>query len=354
MSVDSVSGEGTEFLPFYDGEIGWKDYLNEKVSGCAREVIHFNSYLRQSLELNIAPLHPGEYGQTRYKFQEVICRFFWTITYFPTWMGTLPFAMFASVISSGLNLVRSNSYNVSKGDFKGELNQNPKTFLLNPHMLTGATPQKEAGLTVSGDRYDRLVSTIRDNNPDVAFLPEVNRYNAPALISDLKDRYHFFFSGMGERMVGEDASFFIAFRGNLIRPPEFLSSRTQEWFMGKGSFIMETEERVYACMYRPSKEDWSDVLNREFGKKEVILMGEMDPANHVLLEEKGFRSMIPKDREVLTTAPYEKYHGTDEGKPTTISFFYMNCPKGKTDVVPMHDPEKISEALSDHALILHR
>ncbi|MCB1110800.1 MAG: hypothetical protein KDK64_07435 [Chlamydiia bacterium] len=354
MSVEATSGETTESLPLFDGEIRIKDWVSEAITSLATQVIHFNSFQRQSVELTFAPFHSGEYAQTHLMIQELARRVARLAICFPTWMATLPFATVAALATTVGNLAHSSLYRTKCGDFKGETSLHPKTCLLNPRMLTGIAPQKAAGVELGSERYDRLVDTIRDNNPDVLFLPEVNRFTAPSLIKDLYDRYHFFFSGMGEKMVGEDASFFIAFRGELIRPPEYIPFREQGWLMERGYFIMETKERTYVCTYNPTPKNWSEILTKEYGDKEVVLMGEMSSEDCYLLTDAGFVSMIPGGYPTITAAPFIHYHGTEEGKPTSVPFLFMNQLKGKTEVVPMHDSEKIAEALSDHAMILHR
>lgn len=355
MSIEATSGEGVDNIPLFDGEIGVKDKVNEKITGLAAQVIHLNSYLRQSLELDFAPLHSGEYGQTSSLIQEVVGRIVRFVICFPSWMGTLPFAAAAAAITAVGNFSHRSPYRTTHGTFSGEINKSPKLCLLNPRMLTGVNPQRNAGVSVASDRFDRLVSTIRDNNPDVVFLPEVNRFNAPSLAASLKERYHFFFTGMGEKMLGEDTSFFIAFRGNLVKPPEYIPFRKQDWLMDRGYFVMETEERIYVCTYNPTRGDWNEIFSREFGdKKQVVLMGEMEPEDGELLLQKGFVSGIPKNAQTTTSAPYMHYHSVEEGESTSVPFLYFSKMEGKTDVVPMHGSENVAQALSDHALILHR
>lgn len=355
MSVEAASGEGVDSIPLFDGEIGVKDRVNEKITGFATQVIHFNSFCRQSYRLSWSIRHCGEFGQNSTWLQESIRRVVRTIVAFPFWLGTLPFAAAAAFTTAVGNLSHSSRYRTTHGTFSGEINKSPKLCLLNPRMLTGVNPQRNAGVSIASDRFDRLVSTIRDNNPDVVFLPEVNRFNAPSLAASLKERYHFFFTGMGEKMLGEDTSFFIAFRGNLVKPPEYIPFRKQDWLMERGYFVMETEERIYVCTYNPTRGDWNEIFSREFGdKKQVVLMGEMEPEDGELLLQKGFVSGIPKNAQTTTSAPYMHYYSVEEGQSTSVPFLYFSKMEGKTDVVPMHGSENVAQALSDHALILHR
>ncbi len=355
MSVESANGEGVDNIPLFDGEIEVKDKVSEKITDFAMQVIHLNSYLRQSLELNFAPLHSGEYGQTSSLIQEVVGRIVRFVICFPSWMGTLPFVSVAAAITAVGNFFHNSPYRTTHGTFSGEINKSPKLCLLNPRMLTGISPQRNAGISVRSDRFDCLVSTIRDNNPDVVFFPEVNRFNAPSLAASLKEGYHFFFTGMGEKILGEDTSFFIAFRGALLKSPEYVPFRKQDWLMERGYFIMETEERIYVCTYKPTREDWNEIFSREFGdKKQVVLMGEMESEDGEILLQKGFVSGISKDAQTTTSVPYMHYHSVEEGESTSIPLLYFSKMEGKTDVISMHGPENVAEALSDHALILHR
>lgn len=355
MSVEAVSGEGVDTIPLFDGEIGAKDKVNEKITGFAAKVIGSTSYSWQSFVwFTFSHLHSGEYGQTKSTIQEVVGRIVGVIQV-ALWMAKIPFAAIASVVTAVGNFSHSSPYRTTLGTFNGEINKNPKLLLLNPRMLTGINPQRNAGVSVASERHDRLVSTIKDNNPDVVFLQEVNRFNAPSLAASLKERYHFFFTGMGERMLGEDTSFFIAFRGALVKPPEYIPFRKQDWFMERGYFVMETEERIYVCSYNPTLGDWNEILSREFGdKKQVVLMGEMEPEDGEILLQKGFESGIPEKAQTTTPAPYMHYHSVEEGESTSVPFLYFSKMEGKTDVIPMHGSENIAQALSDHSLILHR
>jgi len=153
-----------------------------------------------------------------------------------------------------------------------------------------------AGISVENERFDRLVSVILDNKPDVLFLPEMNRFAASALAAKLKENYHYIFTGMGEKILGEDTSFFVAFRWELQAAPEYIP----------------------------------------------------------FLVEQGFVSKTSPGSELKTSLTYEHYHGTEEGLDPYEPFFYVKNIENMADVVPMHSEEKLSEALSDHALILHR
>jgi len=356
MSVEAASGKGVESIPLFDGEIGYKDRLNEKITGFANRVIQVNSYLKQCCLLAFMPFHSGEYGQTHYEFQEVARRVTRFILAFPAWLGTLPFATVGTVAAAVGNYLHSRAYRTTCGTFHGDVHKNPKLFLLNPRMLTGTSPLREAGLSLGNDRWDRLIATVWDNNPDVVFLPEVNRFTASSLTEVLKERYHFFFTGMGEKAYGEDVSFFIAFRGDLVRPPEYIPFTSQDWMMERGYFVMETNDRIYVCTYNPVQSDLEEICARDFGDKKVAIMGEMDRDLKEVLIEKGFVSGIPEEAELTTLAPYAYFHKQEEEEPDIKEepFLFFKGIQGKTDVVPMHDVKKINEALSDHALILHR
>jgi hypothetical protein len=182
----------------------------------------------------------------------------------------------------------------------------------------------------------------------------MNRFAASDLASKLKENYHYIFTGMGEKILGEDTSFFVAFRGELQAAPEYIPFENQNLMMERGFFVMETKDRIYVSTYRPNANDWSEIFARDFKDKQVVLMGEMDPEDAPLLIEQGFVSKTPPGTELKTSLTYEHYHGTEEGLDTYEPFFYVKNIENMADVVPMHSEEKLSEALSDHALILHR
>jgi len=80
----------------------------------------------------------------------------------------------------------------------------------------------------------------------------------------------------------------------------------------------------------------------------------MDPEDTPLLVEQGFVSKTSPGAQLKTSLTYEYYHGTEEGLDPYEPFFYVKNIENVADVVPMHSEENLSEALSDHALILHR
>jgi len=208
----------------------------------------------------------------------------------------LPFATLSSFAVVAANRFHSSPYRTTVGSFSGDSSKDPVVGLLNPRMLSKLSSQKMAGISVENERFDRLVSVILDNKPDVLFLPEMNRFAASALAAKLKENYHYIFTGMGEKILGEDTSFFVAFRWELQAAPEYIP----------------------------------------------------------FLVEQGFVSKTSPGSELKTSLTYEHYHGTEEGLAPYEPFFFVKNIENMADVVPVHSEEKLSEALSDHALILHR
>lgn len=354
MSVEGIESGEEKGISLFSGEKSYRDGVCEAISSFASRVIQLNCFCKRGVLQTFTPIHVGEYGQANSLVLEVAYRAMRFAIATPTWMGTLLFSTCASMMAAVANGIHSRSYRVTCGTFDGELSKKPKLFLLNPRMLSGLNPLKKGGVALGGERFDRLVSTIRDNNPDIVFLPEIDRWNASSLTGLLKDQYQFFFTGMGEKALGEDASFFIAFRGELVKPPEYISFKKQGGFMERGYFIMETVDRVYVSTYLPKREDWDEIFSRDFGGKKVTLMGEMDLELEEYLREKGFVSSLLEGVELTTSAPYNHFHGKEREGIKEGPFLFLSQVGGETEMIPMHDIEKIDEALSDHPLILHR
>jgi hypothetical protein len=104
-----------------------------------------------------------------------------------------------------------------------------------------------------------------------------------------------------------DASFFIAFRGELKKAPQFIPYKSQDLVMERGFFTFETADTVYFCTYRPSLDDLKEICERKVEEKKVALVGDMAFERNSLsfqyLEKQGFVS------------------GLKEGTPTTTCIF---------------------------------
>ena len=355
MTIEGV-GDSEEVVSF-EYERTYRDSLAGLVTTIAQGLITPFWLLQESLHYSIIPIHSGEYGQNHSKVQEVVKRAFWAIFFkIPAFGISLPFAGIGVFLTGIGNKLQTKVYRVDHGIFNGEMNKNTKLMLLNPHMLPGGISLWNQGLTPASDRLDRLVSTVRDNNPDIVFLPEVNASVRSSLRKAFNDRYHYFFSNMGRRTLGMDASFFIAFRGTLKTIPQFIPFKNQDLVMERGFFAFETHDTRYFFTYHPTLEDLKEICAQKMNGKKAVLMGplgfERGTPLFAYLEKQGFISGFKERTFTETNAPYlHLYKIEEEDKKVENGTIFIKG-KGISEAVPMHLDSKIDEALSNESMIL--
>lgn len=356
MSVEGVSDSG-EAIPF-DQEWTSRDYLASLVTKVGQGFITPFWLLQESFHHSILPIHPGEYGQSRSGLQEVIMRVFWGAVFkAPTTLFSLPFAGVGVALTVIGNLLETKDYRCDSGAFKGELNKDTKLMHLNPHMLRGGIPLWKQGLMPASNRLDRLIATVRDNNPDIVFLPEVNASIRSTLRGALNDRYHYFFSNMGRRTLGLEASFFIAFRGSLKSVPQFVPFKSQDFVMERGFFTLETQDTRYFFTYHPSLEDLKEICAQNMEGKKIVLMGDLGfekgSPSFEYLQKQGFVSNLKERVTTETNAPYlHLYNIEEEEKKIEKGMVFIKQGKGVSQVAPMHLKSKIDQSLSNQSMVL--
>ncbi|QVL56973.1 MAG: endonuclease/exonuclease/phosphatase family protein [Simkaniaceae bacterium] len=354
MSIEGIS-ESEEVVPFeYDKS--YRESLAEAVTKIAQGCITPFWLAEASLHYTFLPLHSGEYGQNRSAIQEVVRRVFWGMFKVPTFIMSLPLAGLGIVLTGIGNLLQTKNYRADCGTFKGEMNKDTKLMMLNPRMLPGGLPYSMAGLTPASDRLDRLVSTIRDNNPDIVFLPEINASVRSSLRNTLNDRYHFFFSNMGRRTLGMDASFFIAFRGTLKNTPQFTPFKNQDLAMERGFFSFENHDTRYFFTFLPTLEDLKEICAEKMDGKKVVLMGDLGfergSPSFEYIEKQGFISGLKERTPTETNAPYLHLYEEDQEENKVEKGMIFIKGKGVAEAIPMHLDSKIDEALSNQSMIL--
>ncbi len=338
MSVSAIIDEEVEDFKL---ELTWKDTVSGVTSAIATFIMQRGWSLAGALYSICLPLHSARYGQTTSKVQEVFRRLFCLVWAPPFAMVPLAFTS----VSAFLTLF-TRSYRTTIGSFKEEVT-GQKLFTLNPQMGPGFLPSRNVGLVSSGERLGRLVATVRDNDPDIVFLPGVHTTCAGKLASQLKDRYHFIFSAMGPKCFDFDAGLFVAFRGKLVRTPEYIPFNHQKG----GYFMFETPDTLYLCAESPSLESLQEMCSRE-GKK-VVFMGniEQNSPEFSFLVEKGFVSVT--DGVTETNAPYIDFHKKEEPvteKRNGVLFVKEGSMEAK--ILPMHKEGFIDQALSNHSAVL--
>lgn len=354
MSIEGVK-DSEEVIPF-ESEKSYRDSLAEAVTKVAQMYIAPFWLLQQSLHYSSLNLHPGEYGQNQSLIQEVTRRFFWGSFKLAALMEASVFGAFGVVLTGIGNLLQTKDYRIDYGSFNGEMNKDTKLLGFNPHMLPGGLPLWTSGLLPAGERLERLISTIRDNNPDVLFIPDVSASIRGSLRQALNDRYNYFFSNMGRRTLGFDASFFIAFRGSLKSSPQFVSFKSQDYVKERGFFTLETHDTRYFFTYHPTLEDLKEICAQKMEGKKAVLMGplgfERGSPSFEYLESLGFVSGLKERTPTETNAPYLHLYKIkeDEQKVEKGAIFIKG--KGTSESIPMHLDSKIDQALSNESMIL--
>ncbi|MBF5059977.1 hypothetical protein [Candidatus Neptunochlamydia vexilliferae] len=340
MSVSTIDEEVEDFKL----ELGWKDTVASVTNDIATLIMKGFWLSADSIYLFRAR-HSARYGQNTTSLQEGIRRVANFIFAVAVGQVTLAFYVFATPFLT----LFSRSYRTTAGTFEGEVT-GQRLFILNPQMGPGPLPSYRTGLVSGGERLDRLATTIRDNDPDIVFLPGVHSIYAGDLASKLKDRYHFIFSAMGPKCFDFDAGFFVAFRGELVRTPEYIPFNHQKG----GYFTFETPDTLYLCTQNPSLESLQEMCSRE-GKK-VVLMGDLgfepDSPEYAFLVEKGFGSAVNGVTE--TNVPYLDFHKKDE-PPTERknSVLFVKGEHRESKVLRMYKGEGfIDQALSNHNAVL--
>lgn len=308
--------------------------------------------MSESLHWSFLPIHPGEYGQKKTNQLEWIRFFLRFFGFQAAFFGiSIPFATLG-IVSHGIsNIFNRTSYRVDEGSFSGELNKNTKVMTLNPRMHRSLPKVSNHGVTPGSDRFARLVSTVKDNNPDILFLLEMNATVRHALRQELEDRYHYFFSNMGRRTLGFEASFFIAFRGKLESKPKYVRFTQQGLITERGFMYFEANQTHYSCTANPTLEDLEEMKSKiKEGKKVVFLMEttfKKDGPEYAYLKEQGFPSVSVQE----TNAPSAHLYG-EEAISEEREGVFMGGAQGETDIVSMHQADKIDEAFSDKSMFL--
>ncbi|MCB1072616.1 MAG: endonuclease/exonuclease/phosphatase family protein [Chlamydiia bacterium] len=356
MSIEGISDSG-EAVPF-EQEWTYRDFLAGVVTKVGQGFITPFWLLQESLHHSILPLHSGEYGQSRSGLQEVVMRIFWGVFFkAPAFLTSMPFAAVGVVLNGIGNILHTKDYRVDCGKFRGEMNKDTKLMLLNPHMLRGGIPLWNQGLTPASNRLDRLIATVRDNNPDIVFLPEVSASIRASVRNALSDRYHYFFSNMGKRMLGLDASFFIAFRGTLKSVPQFIPFKNQDLVMERGFFTFETHDTRYFFTYYPSLDDLKEICTLNMEGKKIVLMGDLGfergSPSFEYLQKQGFVSGLKERTSTETNAPYlHLYNIEEEEKKVEKAMIFIKQGEGVSQLAPMHLNSKIDQALSNQSMVL--
>lgn len=373
MSVDAVEGaasgeplelEGTSF-----------DYLSDKIHTIANYCIKPFWFMEQTIHQCFLPLHPGEYGQTQSSIQEVCRRIFTCTLSIAPILASLPFAAFGMALTGVGNALQTRAYRYVAGDYQGEFSSHPKAFHLNACMFPGALPCEFGGVTPANKRFDRLVTTIRDNDPDFVFLCEFNRGLGASMVSALKDRYNHFITDVGLNAKGLETSFFVAYRGEFAIPPVFVPFDEKRKGMNSGFLAIETPDTVYVTTHLKNhtgaEEDdriqcsqlYQILAHIGESSKRVVLMGDLnferDTEQYQLLIDRGFVDFGKEGDETCTNAHEVHLHNLDkEITHEAIDYMLVRDPsnkKSKLDlsVLPTYTvDEYLHEALSDHHALI--
>jgi len=370
MSIDAV-GDSEESVSL-ELEGTTQDYFSDKIHTVANYCIKPFWFVEEKLHSCVLPLHAGEYGQTQSKIQEVCRRFFTAIFAVPAILSSIPFAILGMGLTGIGNMLQSREYRYVEGDYHGEFSSQLKVLSLNAGMLPGALPCKYGGLSPANMRFDQLVNTVCENDPDFVFLCEFNRGLGMSMVHALRDRYNHFAIDVGLNAKGLEACFFIAYRGELVSPPVFIPFNEMRQGMRSGFFIVETPDSYFICTHLKPYDDQSQhvqlnqimqFIETECKEKRVVFMGdfnfERETALHKMLLEKGFIDRLRKEDKTFTNGLEVHMHNLDE-EVTSESIDYMlvlDREKKKTKIdlnslATYRQDEHLHEALSDHQVLL--
>lgn len=362
MSIEGVSGS-VGVVPF-ENEQSYRDSLANLATKVGQGFTFPSRHLVESFCTDLTTLiyfHPGEYNQSHSRIQKIAKMVFFDAFKIPFTLFFSSFAAVGLVLAGVGNLLARKGCRVDQGQFRGKMNKEIKLMLLNAHMQKGPAPSLlplwNQGLLPANSRLKRLVATIRDNNPDIVFLPNVNASMRSSLRHALNDRYHYFFSSVGRKVLGFDASFFVAFRGTLKSVPQFIPFKTQDHLMERGFFIFETQDTRYFFTHNPTLGDLKEICAQKMEGKKEILMGDLGfergSPSFEYLDKQGFISSLKAGTPTETNAPYLHLYGLKEKeKKVEKEMVFIKQGKGISEATPMHLDSKVDEALSNQSMIL--
>ncbi|NGX51035.1 MAG: hypothetical protein K1060chlam2_00892, partial [Chlamydiae bacterium] len=298
------------------------------------------------------------------------CHRIFKVFLIPWGLESIPFFLLGMSLTAIGNIIQSREYRYIAGNYKGKFSSEPKLFSLNTSMLPGALPSHYGGLSPASRRFDRLVSTIRENNPDFVFLSELNRGWGSSMVSALRDRYNHFAIDVGLNAIGMEACFFIAYRGKVVSPLEFIPFNSPRKGMKSGFFIVESPDTYFICTHMSPNSERDAALTqilhhieKRCGDKRVVFMGdfnfERESDNHNRLLKKGFVDQLAKEDETCTNALMVHMHNLEE-KVVPESIDYMVVldrgeKKSKLNLqllTSYRQGDHLHGALSDHKALL--
>ena len=376
MSVEAV--EGSSDAPALDFNGDYYDYFAEKIHAVATLCIQPFNLAHEKLYTSLwLPLHPGEFGQANSKIQECVHRAVFSAFAIPTVLVTSVFAAIGMGMTKLGNMLHSRSYRYIAGDYKESFSTKPKVFSLSTSMLAGPLPSQHDGSTPARMRFERLVDTIRSNNPDFVFLSDLNRWHSSQMVSALRDRYNHLVMDIGLNPKGLDSGLFIAYRGELASPPVIVPFEEQTKWSNSGFAIVETPNTYYVCTHlekNPDNEQPSQLQLTQLNQmlsyidnacqgKRIVLMGclnfEHETVPYQLLIERGFEDTLPKEMTTSTNALSVRLHNLEEEVIEKSTDYIMvldqenNKSKLDLQIIPSYlSNEYLHEALSNHHALL--
>ena len=375
MSVEAVGSASEEFSLALEGN--YRDFFGDKIQTLANLCIKPFWFVEQKLYSCFLPLHPREYGQAVSKIQEVCRRLFTFIFSVPAMLASLPFYFMGMALTGIGNVIKTRAYRYVEGNYHGEFTSQPKVFHLNACMFPGSLPCAFGGVSPASMRFDRLVTTIRENDPDIVFLCEFNRGLRMSMVNALKDRYSHFAIDVGLNATGLESSFFIAYRGELASPPLYIPFKEERKGMNSGFFMFETPDTYYVTTHLKNHEGTEEDtrtqlaqlkqilshIENEWIQKRVVFMGdfnfERNSQQYQLLMEKGFIDRLSTGEETCTNAMQVHMDNLEEAVVSeSIDYMLVLDRSQKKSQLDLHivksyiRDEYLHEALSDHHILI--
>ena len=319
----------------------------------------------------VLPLHSKEHEKSYRKvqriFERIIKGFFMTISM----LAVLPFSICGMCLTQIGNMMQTNRCHHVVGKYRGPFSAQPRIFFLNSCMLPGGLPYSCGGISPAEERFDHLIKTICENNPDFVFLSEFNRTLDREMAEKLTEHYNHFVIDIGLNSKGLESGFFIAYRGNLTTFPCFIPFEKRQVGVYSGFIMIETPDSYFICTHFDRKEGGevqcaqTDQIFRfietQCKGKRVVLMGslyfERGTEQHKKFLDKGFIDKIKKDQETCTNA-LKIHQGDPDTRVVSQSIDYMlfldqGDKKFEVHLLPTYDQEGHDfQALSDHKALI--
>lgn len=281
---------------------------------------------------------------------------------------TAPFALLAETLSFFSQAYYRRSYLFYQVPGRAALGD-PKKFLsFNVCMMQGGLPIVFGGMRPAAQRMEKLAQFINDQDADIVCLQEMAFDSSVELIKRIKDQYFNFYYRIGPNPFRMESALFWASKQAPIQEPQFIPYNVpgMQWGFKRGFFVTEFTNQIVITTHLNPGQD-RGVVRTEQIKKIVEYIQQKKMTKQLFLM--GDFNIESKDTEAqeLLKQHFANFNEQAVKNPTKDNATcYENCPEkpaqwavydhilvkdgaeGVTERALAFDPNKISEALSDH------